>query len=97
MKMSEQFPPNDKMKLIIGITIGDSISTPRPLVEVLSGVVPERTDNAVADAIRCVHYTYGRGFRNERKRRMREDLFVVTTDNRIIRYRTNKRRPILLK
>lgn len=90
--MSVKFPSNDKMKLIIGITIGDSISTPRPLVEVLSGVVPEKADNAVADAIQCVHYTYGCGFRNERKHRMCEDLFVVTTDNRIIRYRTNKRK-----
>lgn len=84
--MVNKFPTNDKLKLAIAFRIeGDDICE-----NLLLGDLSQDTKSNIAEhALSLMHYEYPRAYRNARKRTPKEDLFIVTTDNTVIRYRVN--------
>ena len=85
VKVSDNFPTNDEMKLVICCGQFDGRMYTTMLTR--GGVVH---DNALADTLKRVHYGYGRGFRSDRKHIKKDNLFVITTDNVVIHFLANR-------
>lgn len=96
MKMSEQFPPNDKMKLIFTVRTDDFAKHVKDdkhhLISYFGDIyldVGSPTKNYMDAVIEELHAEYHFIFRSERKHKKKVDIFLVTTDNDVIRYQVN--------
>ena len=86
IKVSDKYPTNNEMKLVISVApVDDDYISPY----VLSSCFERAYGNAAADTVFHVHYGYGRGFRSDRKHIKKDNLFVITADNTVIRYLVN--------
>ena len=94
IKMSNKFPPNDELKLVIACHIETFYNDGNLVLGIddnpLLGTPPRNAETNVAEyALKLMHHVPDYGYRSVRKKMPKKDLIVVTTDNTVIRYRVN--------
>ena len=92
--MSNKFPPNDELKLVISFHINEFYNGDNQVLGIddnpLLGISPRNGETNVAKhTLKLMHYVPDYGYRSVRKKTPKEELIIVTTDNTVIRYRVN--------